>query len=159
MKHFHAGPRRCGWAAALLLAAATGAHAQAAPEPLRQLDFPVLARGETGQFRVLVPAHGGGEGAVAYAVHAVMPGSGDDLGYRFPAVSCPEGFKQNVHADDRGVVCHQSGGLPHPAFTMTVTVRNVEAADGETRQDDGLRSVALYGAVTHAPWFLYGVRP
>jgi len=40
-----------------------------------------------------------------------------------------------------------------------VSVRNSAAADGETRQEDGLRSVTLYGEVTRAPWFLYGVMP
>ncbi|WP_422506566.1 hypothetical protein [Stenotrophomonas sp. GZD-301] len=159
MTGFHARRWRGGAAAMAMLLASAGAHAQAAPEPLRQLDFPVLGRGETAQFRVLVPAHAGGEGTSAYAVHAVIPGSGNDRGYRFFAVQCPDGFKQNVHADDHGVVCHLGGGLPHPAFTMTVSVRNVDAADGETRQDEGLRGVALYGAVTRAPWFLYGVRP
>jgi hypothetical protein len=159
MKQFHAERRRSGWAVALILAVATAAQAQAAPEPLRQLDFPVLARGESGQFRVLVPAYAGGEGVSAYSVHAVMPGADHDTGYRFFAVDCPESFEHNVHAGDRGVVCYLSGGMPHPPFTMTVSVRNIAAADGETRQEEGLRSVALYGAVTRAPWFLYGVTP
>lgn len=159
MTQFHAKRRCRAWTVALMLAVAPAAQAQAAPEPLQQLDFPVLARGESGQFRIQVPAHAGGEGVSAYSVHATIPGADHDTGYRFFAVDCPAGFKQNVHTGDRGVVCYLSGGVPHPPFTMTVSVRNIAAADGETRQEDGLRSVTLYGEVTRAPWFLYGVMP
>ena len=135
---------------------AGGALAQQ-PSPIQQLDFPILAPGQTATMRLQVPAHVGGQGTVAYAAFAVDPAIGHDYGYRFGRVACPDGFDANVHPDDRGVVCYRHGNAPHPPFVMLVDVRNVAAADGETVGKAGLSAVVLYGGRRDADWYLYGV--
>lgn len=141
----------------LLLTAA--APVLAAPPPLVQLDFPVLAPGESGQFRVAVPAYAGGAGRASYAAHALMPGSDLDRGYRFVAATCGEGFEGRVHYEDRGVVCSRIGQAPHAAFEMVVSVLNTGAVDGETVVEQGLRALHMDDGLTPSPWHLYGVRP
>ncbi|WP_312710186.1 hypothetical protein [Stenotrophomonas sp.] len=146
---------------ALVLAVALSLPVAAQPTlpPMQQLDYPVLAVGDTGQFRVQIPAYAGGQGRVSYAAHALMPGSSVDLGYRFTAAECGEGFTPYVHYNDRGVVCSRFGEAPHAAFEMVVTVRNVGAAEGEALMPEGLGYLVYdLGSVT-APWRLYGVRP
>lgn len=130
------------------------------PPPMQQLDYPVLAIGDSGQFRVQVPAYEGGQGRVAYAAHALMPGSSEDRGYRFVAVHCEDpGFTPMVHYEDRGVVCSRFGQAAHPAFKMVVTVINTGAADGETLMEEGLRGLVYDVGPSAAPWRIYGVRP
>ena len=143
----------------LLFCSSAVAMAQT-PPPMQQLDYPVLAIGDTGQFRVQVPAYAGGQGRVSYAAHALMPGSSEDRGYRFVAVRCEDsGFTPVVHYEDRGVVCSRIGQAPHPAFEMVVTVVNTGAADGETVMEEGLRGLVYDVGPTAAPWRIYGVRP
>ncbi len=138
----------------LLPASATAAAAP--PDPMQQLDFPVLAPGERAVFRVQVAAHAGDQGTVAYAAYAVDPVTGHDHGYRFGEVACPDGFAANVHPDDRGVVCYRHGNAPHPPFIMRIQVRNVAAAEGETVGKGGLSALAMHGGRRDADWFLYG---
>ncbi|HYQ23393.1 hypothetical protein [Stenotrophomonas sp.] len=124
------------------------------------MDYPVLAMGDTGQFRVQVPAYAGGQGRVSYAAHALMPGSSEDRGYRFVAVHCEDpGFTPVVHYENRGVVCSRIGQAAHPAFGMVVTVVNTGAADGETLMEEGLRGLVYYVGPSAAPWRIYGVQP
>lgn len=130
-----------------------------APPPLLQLDYPVLAPGEVGAFRVRVPAYAGGAGRVSYAAHALMPGSEQDRGYRFIAAACGEGFTPRVHYEERGVVCSRTGQAPHPAFDMVVTVRNTGASAGETVMDQGLGSLIYDIGSVSSPWRLYSVTP
>ncbi|WP_295574202.1 hypothetical protein [Stenotrophomonas maltophilia] len=147
-------PCFCG----LLLSVAIPLRAEPMPPPMRQLDFPVLAVGDIGQFRVHVPAYAGGQGRVSYAAHALMPGTDDDPGYRFIAAECGEGFTPYVHYNDRGVVCSRFGEAPHAAFEMVVTVFNVGAADGETVMPEGLGALVYDIGSAVAPWRIYGVR-
>lgn len=143
----------------LLFCSSAVAMAQT-PPPMQQLDYPVLAIGDSGQFRVQVPAYAGGQGRVSYAAHALMPGSSEDRGYRFVAVHCEDpGFTPGVHYEDRGVVCSRIGQAPHPAFEMVVTVVNTGAADGETVMEEGLRGLVYDVGLGVAPWRIYGVRP
>lgn len=142
----------------LLMLAAGGIAAEPLPPPLQQVDYPVLAVGDVGQFRVQVPAYAGGKGRVSYAAHALMPGSDDDRGYRFIAVVCGDaGFTPVVHYEDRGVVCSRIGQAPHAAFEMVVTVVNAGAADGETIMPKGLGALVYDVGSTAAPWRIYGV--
>ncbi|WP_416057647.1 hypothetical protein [Stenotrophomonas maltophilia] len=149
-------PYLCG----LLLSVAIPLRAEPMPPPMQQLDFPVLAVGDIGQFRVHVPAYAGGQGRVSYAAHALMPGSGEDRGYRFIAVVCgDDGFTPVLHYEDRGVVCSRIGQAPHAAFEMVVTVLNVGAAHGESMMPEGLRTLIYDVGPSEAPWRIYGVRP
>ncbi|SET79790.1 hypothetical protein [Stenotrophomonas indicatrix] len=144
----------------LLLIASGSAGAEPLPPPMRQLDFPVLAIGDIGHFRVQVPAYAGGQGRVSYAAHALMPGSDEDRGYRFIAVACSDGgFTPVVHYEERGVACSRVGQSPHPAFEMVITVGNTGAAEGEVVMPDGLRSLVYDVGQSRAPWRIYGVRP
>lgn len=144
----------------LFLSSVVSAAAAAAPvPPLQQLDYPVLAPGDIGQFRVQVPAYAGSQGRVSYAAHALMPGSDEDRGYRFIGVQCGDGFTPRVHPGERGVVCSRLGQAPHAAFEMVVTVLNVGAAHGESMMPEGLRSLIYDVGPSEAPWRIYGVRP
>ncbi len=144
----------------LLLSVAIPLRAEPIPPPMQQLDFPVLAVGDIGQFRVQVPAYAGGQGRVSYAAHALMPGSAEDRGYRFIAVACRDGgFTPVVHYEDRGVVCSRIGQAPHPAFEMVVTVLNTGAANGGTVMPEGLRGLVYDVGPSAAPWRIYGVGP
>lgn len=147
-------PYLCG----LLLSVAIPLRAEPMPPPMQQLDFPVLAVGDIGQFRVHAPAYAGGQGRVSYAAHALMPGTDDDRGYRFIAAECGEGFTPYVHYNDRGVVCSRFGEAPHAAFEMVVTVLNVGAVDGETMMPEGLGALVYDIGSAVAPWRIYGVR-
>lgn len=142
----------------LLLICAAGGVAASPSAPLQQLDYPVLAVGDVGHFRVLVPAYAGGQGRVSYAAHALMPGSDVDRGYRFIAAACGEGFTPYVHYENRGVVCSRVGQAPHAAFEMVVTVINTGAADGETLMPEGLAGLVYDVGTVFSPWRIYGVR-
>lgn len=124
---------------------------------LQQIDFPVLATGDTATFRVRIAAHQGGRGTVAHAAFALMPGADEDRGYRFFAVDCPAGFIANVHDEDRGVVCHRHDAAAYAEAEMAVHVRNTGAADGLTWMRGGLRSLVADVGTVDADWFLYGV--
>ncbi|WP_369038733.1 hypothetical protein [Stenotrophomonas maltophilia] len=142
----------------MLVSAAVVAAASPLPPPLQQVDHPVLAVGDVGQFRVRVPAYPGGQGRVSYAAHALAPGSDIDRGYRFIAVECAEGFTPRVHYEDRGVVCSRIGQAPHAAFEMVVTVVNTGALDGETVMEHGLAGLVYDAGTVFSPWRIYGVR-
>ncbi|MEG2806194.1 hypothetical protein [Stenotrophomonas sp.] len=146
--------RACGLA---LLMLSLTAPANAAPAPLQQLDFPVLAVGDTGQFRLRLGAHPAGQ--VVYSAHALSGADPVGQGYRFVGVACPSGFHANVHHEDRGVVCFRTAGPAHPPLEMVVTVYNEGAADGATRKEDGLWVIDAQGTKVTSAWHLFGVRP
>ncbi|MEG0185459.1 MAG: hypothetical protein RR704_18630 [Stenotrophomonas sp.] len=97
------------------------APAAAAPDPIVQVNYPVIALGETETLRLQLSAHPGGlAGAlVTYSIHMNRLDSGHSSGYRVLEVRCPPEFLSNVYSGHAGAVCYRESGTPHPAGRRT----------------------------------------
>lgn len=141
---------------ALVTLALSATSTQAAPLPLWQLDYPVLAMGESGKMRLQIPSSAGGLGSEDYGAWSIDRETGAESGYRFIAVECPSGFRPAHFDNGAFVLCYRVDGKPHAAVEMVVHVLNVNATEGETVMKHGL--AAVVDGVTTSPWRIYGVR-
>lgn len=139
----------------LLLSVSCLPAAMAAP-PV-QLDFPVLALGESAPVRLQLAPHAGG--LALYSIHMNQMGSGLVSGYEVTGVQCPQGFLSNLYREGRGAVCYRLEEAPHAGGMMVVQVVNVDAADGHTAWEEGLGFLDAHGPPRKAAWHLFGVRP
>lgn len=139
----------------LLLSVSCLPAAMAAPP--EQLDFPVLALGESAPVRLQLAPHGGG--LALYSIHMNQMDSGVASGYEVTGVQCPQGFLSNLYREGRGAVCYRLEEAPHAGGMMVVQVVNVDAADGHTAWEEGLGFLDAQGPPRKAAWHLFGVRP
>lgn len=127
-----------------------------AAEPMVQLNYPVLARGESAVLRLQLAAHPGG--LAAYSIRMQHRDNGDS-GFRVASVQCPEGFFANLYDQDLGAVCYRVDDTPHPSLEMRVRVYNAHAADGHTRWEEGLWTLDGDAAALKTAWHLFAVEP
>ncbi|MCI1053488.1 hypothetical protein MOQ26_20400 [Stenotrophomonas maltophilia] len=125
--------------------------------PPVQLDFPVLALGETAPVRLQLAPHAGG--LAAYSIHMNSRYSAVVSGYEVTSVQCPPGFQSNLYGEGRGAVCYRTEDVPHAGGVMVVQVVNVDAPAGHTAWEEGLGFLDAHGPPQNAPWHLFGVRP
>lgn len=135
--------------------------AAASPDPLTQLNHPVIGLGETAALEVQIPAYrGGGSSFLAYSINLKDADNARLMGYAALAVECPVGFLTNLYDGAAGGVCYRMDTAPHAAAVMRVEILNQDAADGLTHWPEALRvtDLSVPGGVT-GPLQLYGVRP
>ncbi len=129
----------------------------AAPLPMLQLDFPVLAVGEVGEVRVQVPPHDGWGGSQVYTFYMKRQFDEYDPRYRILRAACPPGFRSRNFNETEADCARMTSGA-HPAFEITLQIKNVGAEDGETLLRSALLSSINGSGNTWAPLRLYGVK-
>ncbi|BDU18836.1 hypothetical protein [Dyella sp. GSA-30] len=115
-------------------------HTGQPPEPsqisMRQVSHVELAPGESGVVTFDVPAASYGRNPLAYSVD-------NGGGYVFSNVKCPQDFEPLIFPV--GVRCARPGNHPinyeHDAFTMEVTVTNVDAPQDQPVSSGPLMAV------------------
>lgn len=130
--------------------------------PPEQLDFPVLAPGESAPVRLRLAPHVGG--VALYSIHMRRIDDSDPSGYqisgyRVTGVQCPEGFLFNLYPENQGAVCYRMEETPHAGGEMVVQVVNVDAPDGPTVWEEGLGFVDWHGPAQKTAWHFFAVRP
>ena len=143
--------------ATVLLGAPSASADTLAPMPMMQLDFPVLAVGESGLIRLHVPAHDGWGAGPYYGVVIKEQFSDYDPGYRLTTIHCPYGYYRRNYNNIEGSCSTMESGS-HAALEIVIEVQNVGAADGETFLKTGLVSNVFGNGRTFAPLRLRGVR-